>query len=250
MWKGFDMSHKIMVIDDLADRSHNCEILLDTTEGLKESEYKARVPKQCKLLLGAQYSLLRPQFTTYRPIALQRRSLQARAQRILVSMGGSDPFDTTSWVLRCIEQADIKLEIDVIIGAFAPHSAQVKQQISRMKTNVRLYFQVENMAELMSEADIAIGTAGTTSWERCCLGLPAIVLVTEENQRQVAETLHNLGVIISLGWFADLHENQLIETLKNLINNQQLRSEIGETAASICDGKGVWRVAESMLNAD
>jgi UDP-2,4-diacetamido-2,4,6-trideoxy-beta-L-altropyranose hydrolase len=241
-------SNRVMVIDDLANRNHSCDLLLDTTEGRSQKDYFQKVHKHCGLLLGAKYSLLREQFVNYRSKALERRFLNQIVKNILVSFGGSDPSDATSFALRCIEKADIGATIDIILDERSPHTKKVLKQISSMKTLVRLNHRVENMAKYMTRADIAIGAGGITSWERCCLGLPTIVLVTEHNQTQVATNLHNIGAILSLGMFDNVKESDMVGAILNIVSNQQKRFNISENASKICDGNGVKRVVKAIIN--
>jgi UDP-2,4-diacetamido-2,4,6-trideoxy-beta-L-altropyranose hydrolase len=240
MWENMLRPHtdKIMVIDDLAARTHDCDWLLDMTEGRQMDDYRHKVPCNCQFLLGARYALLRPQFAKYRVASLEKREKQRPVKRILVSMGGSDPVDATSWVLRGIEQANVDAKIDVVIGVQAQHIKHIQAQISKMKSQVRLLSQVENMAELMIQADLAIGAGGTTSWERCCLGLPTIILVTEDNQRMIAKNLHHLGAVWSMGWFSDIQSEDFVEQLQKMIVDNDGRYNMSCRASNVCDGGG------------
>ncbi len=241
-------TQNIMVIDDLFERHHDCDLFLDMAVNRRSIDYQKKLPKHCKLLLGTEYSLLRSQFLKYRPIALKRREENQNIMRILVAMGGSDPLNATNWALREIESANIDAEVDVVMGEHAPYSMEIKERITQMKTRVNLHFQIDNMAEFMTQADLAIGAAGTTSWERCCLGLPTLVLVTEDNQKNIAQALHARGAIINLGWFHSIQQNQLKEILIELLKDRKRIFLMAKKAALICDGEGIQRVTREMVH--
>lgn len=236
---------KMMVIDDLADRQHLCDLLLDQTYGRQQQDYQHLVPGNCQMLLGSQYALLRPEFAQWREYSLKRRETP-EFKKLLVTMGGVDQDNVTGHVLEKLENADLPLdmEVTVIMGATAPHIEAVKQQtkILPYKTEVRL--NVSNMAEIMANADLAIGAAGATSWERCVLGLPSIVVVLAGNQVDIANTLTEKGIAIASN----------IKSLKIAVEKMKVMSDhdvrdMSLRAADIVDGLGVKRVSFIMREA-
>jgi len=185
---------RLMVIDDLVDRPHDCDILLDQTFGRQPDEYDALTPDECRVLAGTRYALLRPEFAAGRPSALARRAAGEGIDHVLVSMGGFDPENRTHDVLETLADTPYarRLTVTVVVGADSAVSPNPLRGRFR-KLDIRQ--QVANMAELMAAADLAIGAGGTTSWERCCMGLPSLVCVLADNQRDIARQLAAAGAI-------------------------------------------------------
>lgn len=238
--------HKLMVIDDLANRVHACDFLLDQTFGRAAADYRPLVPANCMLLCGSQYALLRPEFAALRPYSIQRRDRRF-CREMLITMGGVDKDNATRQVLQalcdCPLHADCR--ITVVMGSNAPWLNEVRTQAQDMPWPTQVLVGISNMAKLMADSDLVIGTAGATSWERCCLGVPAIILVLAENQRKVAQELEQAGAarIINLGQSVT---KGLREHLFQLINDSEQLLQMSERAASILDGVGVDAVISKM----
>ena len=181
---------KLMVIDDLADRAHACHVLLDQTFGRTADDYRAWVPADCRLLCGSKFALLRPEFAALRPYSLQRRT-HPRLKQLLITMGGVDKNNATGQVLIALRQCSLPEDcsITVVMGTTAPWLNEVRQQAHDMPWPADVQVGVKDMARLMADSDLAIGAAGATSWERCCLGLPTAMLVLADNQRGAAMLL-------------------------------------------------------------
>ena len=236
----------VVVIDDLADRSHDCDLLLDQNYSREKADYDLLVNDTCSRLIGPKFALLREEFPLMRPISLRRRA-DARIKTILISMGGGDKDNVTSRVLQGLRSCDPNLdfEIKVVLGALALNIESVKRVASSLPWSVSILVNVTNMAELMMESDLAIGAAGGTSWERCCLGLPAITLVLAENQRLISEGLSGKGAAFT----CDLNNLEL--NLGSLINrfftDPDLLKTMSRKAAGITKGDGVNRVADEIM---
>lgn len=230
---------KLMVIDDLADRPHTCDVLLDQTFGRDAADYRAHVPADCRLLCGSQYALLRPEFAALRPYSLQRRA-RPSLRELLITMGGVDKDNATGQVLQALRTCPLPADcrITVVMGSTAPWLEEVRAQAQDMPWPTRVLVGVSDMAQLMADSDLAIGAAGATSWERCCLGLPTIMVVLAENQRKVAQGLERSGGVklIKLGQSAT---TQLRELLFPLINDPAQLLHMSDCAASVVDGSGV-----------
>lgn len=234
----------LMVIDDLADREHDCDLLLDQNLGAIEGDYRPKIPSHCRVLVGARYALLRPQFARHRTYSLSRRR-QGVPRRILVTLGGVDKDNATELVLRSLERCVLPndTEITVVMGQHAPWANAVLGQADRMSWKTAVASNVEDMASVMSDADLAIGAAGSTSWERCSLGVPTILMVLAENQRMVARKLEAEGAakVVELG--ADF-ESKLGGIVERLFSDKAALEAMSERAAAICDGKGSLAVAD------
>jgi UDP-2,4-diacetamido-2,4,6-trideoxy-beta-L-altropyranose hydrolase len=225
---------KIMVIDDLADRLHDCDLLLDQNqyEGL-ERRYDGLVPDHCERLLGPRYALLRPEFAAARKTLRHR---DGRVRRIFIFFGGIDLSNETAKALEAIRwmnRSDIT--VDVVVGVSNPRVDQIRE-ICQGMPNASFHLQVENIAELMALADLAIGAGGTTTWERCCLGLPSIVLVLSDNQREVAKAMAATGAMRNLGWHADVTSMDLAEALRMGLVSPDCLNAMSERSLAIMGG--------------
>jgi UDP-2,4-diacetamido-2,4,6-trideoxy-beta-L-altropyranose hydrolase len=238
----------IMVIDDIANRQHDCDLLLDQNYCLNRNRYKRLTPQHCTQLLGPQYVLLRPQFReTRKDLKKCHPERKLGRRRLFVFLGGSDPGNVTYKVLRAIQMFETPdIAVDVVIGSSNPHRCEVETLISLMPC-ATCHVQVENMAELMATADIGVGAAGITTWERCCVGLPSIVIILAENQRKVAETLDKSRVVINLGWHETLTESDLKKAIEKLIKNTEVRTMMSIKSQEIVDGRGTERVIAKMM---
>jgi UDP-2,4-diacetamido-2,4,6-trideoxy-beta-L-altropyranose hydrolase len=221
---------KIMVIDDLADRQFNCDVLLNQNLGTQIEDYKDKVPDDCELLLGCDYALLRPEFPNLREKALIKRKNTKVIKNILISMGGSDITNKTYDILQ--EVSD-DLNIVVILGGISPHNKMIKNY-AKSRKNVKVVVDADNISRLMFDADLAIGAGGSTSWERCCLGLPTLLYVLAENQRKIAGNLEELGAVKIV--------DNLKVNLQNILNNFSFWQIMSEKAQTVCDGIGVKRI--------
>ena len=220
---------KIMVIDDLADRRFDCDILLNQNLGIKRENYKENVPVNCELLLGCDYALLRPEFSNLREKALEKRKNTKEIKNILISFGGCDSENITYNILK---EIGTEFDIVVVLGKSSPHNELI-QNYAKDK-NIKVIINASNMAELMLDADLAFGASGSTSWERCCMGLPTLLFVTADNQRKIADNLEQLGAVKII---VNLEEN-----LINFLNNFSIWKAMSEKAQIICDGIGVKRI--------
>jgi UDP-2,4-diacetamido-2,4,6-trideoxy-beta-L-altropyranose hydrolase len=236
---------KLMVIDDLANRKHDCDLLLDQNYSKNEDRYNGLVPENCIQLLGPEYAILRPQFQKARENLIKR---DGGVNRILVFMGGVDSKNITSKILRAINMLGRSgIAIDVVIGNLNPYHDEIKTQASHMP-NTNCHLNIENMAEMMVAADLCIGGCGTATWERCYLGLPSIVLVLAENQRKIAENLDDEGAIINLGWCQNVKDSSITECISELINNPGKVQSMTDNSRNLVDGEGVNRVCDAMIS--
>jgi UDP-2,4-diacetamido-2,4,6-trideoxy-beta-L-altropyranose hydrolase len=234
-----DVADRIFAIDDLG-RHHDCRLLLDQNCGNPtHALYAGRVSPQCELLLGAEFALLRPDFAALRANSLQRH--RDSVSRLLVFMGGSDPSNETCKALHGVgRSAMANLTVDVAIGSGNPHRQAVANACAAMD-RATLHVQTKQMAQLMSEADCAIGAAGTATWERCVLGLPALVTVLAENQTAIAEAVDAAGGHRLLGRQREVTADHYAQALRALDAADLAR--MSRAAAAICDGGGAERVA-------
>lgn len=235
---------KIMVIDDLANRSHDCDLLLDHNLQ-KDGRYSGHIPAECCCLIGPRYALLRPQFAAARQ---HLRARDGRVSRVLVFFGGADAGGETLKALSALAALDRSdLVVDVIIGQTNPHRRDIASAC-RSLPNTTLHCQVEDMATRMAEADLFLGAGGTSSLERCCVGLPAVVLATAENQISQSQALACAGAQIFVGPAMHVTPDSLSGLLDHILRLPELVSHISEQARALVDGRGSGRVADHILN--
>jgi len=229
---------KLMVIDDLADRKHQCDLLLDQTYGRQPQDYQKLVPDNCQMLLGSHYALLRPEFAQWREYSLKRRE-NPEFKKLLITMGGVDQNNVTGQVLGELGNCDLSLdmEITVIMGGTAPHLEAVQQQAKTLPYKIEVKSNVNNMAEIMANADVSIGAAGATTWERCCLGLPSILVVLAKNQKFAALKIQESDAVLVADSIDDILKKLISIDLKCL----------AKISAGLCDGLGVRKLVRYIV---
>lgn len=234
---------QIMVIDDLADRAHECAVLLDQNLGRSVDDYTDLVPEYCDRFIGPDYALLRPEFLQFRLPSLKRRR-DTELRRILISMGGTDTPNTTTEVLKSLEVSGLpsSIQLDVIMGTTAPWLDEVQKVSQKSRFDIHVSTGVRNMAERMCLADLSIGAAGSTSWERCVLGLPSVLVCQAQNQYEILEALSDSGAVMKLDLPFDNAE--LVDVVNRFFQETNLLECMAEKAARVCDGMGVCRVIE------
>jgi len=236
-WETAQRPHcsKIMVIDDLADRLHDCDLLLDQTFGRQPEEYQPLVPEYCTILCGSRYALLRPEFAQWRPYSLKRRK-KKELRHLLITMGGVDRGNATGMILDALTTDCLPEDcrISVVMGRNAPWLNQVRQQAGQLPWSTDVRVDVTDMARLMADSDLAIGAAGATSWERCCLGLPTLLMVLADNQIKIAHTLFEAQAASVLD-FASC-SGRLRDVLRTFDGKKLF--EMSGFAADVCDGSG------------
>ncbi len=238
-------ARRIMVIDDLADRPHACDLLLDQNLGRKAEHYGGFLKGKPTTLIGPRYALLRPDFAALRPRSLARRQSNPQLRRLLITMGGVDKDNATGQVLAALHACTLPadLHITVVMGPHAPWLAQVQGQVAQMPWFTEILVGVNHMAQLIAKSDLAIGAAGSTSWERCCLGLPTIQIVLAQNQESIARALSKEGAAVML------HGQAIVQKLPTIINTiaspDRLRT-ISTASSAITQGNGTAFVSDYM----
>ena len=237
-----------LVVDDLADREHDCDLLLNQNFQTEASgRYRGSVPSRCRLLLGPRFALLRDEFRQWR----ERSEIRSGpVSRVLVCFGGSDTENHTRRAIEALSGAAARgFAVDVVIGAAHPDPDGVRAACAAL--GFAFHLQSGRMAELMARADLALGAGGATTWERCCLGVPALVFGVADNQREQVREAARAGVIVAPDVPADGISAPLIERhCRALIENGALRSGVSRRAMEAVDGKGVGRVIRHVLGVD
>lgn len=232
---------RLLVVDDLADRSHAADVLLDPMLGHGVAEHAGKVPAGCDLLLGPDYALLSPAFARERGESLTRRTRPA-LDRVMVAMGGYDPEDVTGRVLAVLREVLPDVAVDVVLGAQAVHLDRIR---ARVGGPVRLHVATPHMATLLRDCDLVIGAGGTSAWERCCLGVPSLMVQLADNQTEVIGSLVRQGAALALGGVDDGLEARLRAALVACADGRVLAT-MSAAAARVTDGRGVERVCDVM----
>lgn len=238
---------KIMVIDDLDDRPHDCDLLLD----LGAVTERARLPAAARspaprTLTGPDFALLREEF------AAARRASGPRLKgvsRILAAFGGSDPTGETEKAIaaiRALRRADIYA--DIVVGSMNPRR-QAIESLCAEQPRLAFHAGPRNLAELMSRADLGVGAAGGTAWERCCLFLPSVIIAVAANQNAIAEGIAGRGAAVNLGWHEGVGVATLRDALEALSAAPERVAELSRSAGELVDGEGVRRVLSAMEEA-
>jgi UDP-2,4-diacetamido-2,4,6-trideoxy-beta-L-altropyranose hydrolase len=236
------MASRIMVIDDTADRMHDCDVLLDQNFYLKaDTRYVGKVPPACALLLGPRYALLRDEFRVWRTKTKPRTG---PVKRILVFLGGMDAENHTGRTIEILSQiCGTKIAIDVVIGA--EHSKREQIESLCMQRQFRCHVETSHMAELMANADFCIGAGGSATWERMALGLPTLTKCIAQNQRQLIEDCAKNGFLIAAG---SMFEDELTAATKicAILAQEELLVTISKKCMELVDERGTLRVLRAL----
>lgn len=227
-----DLAKRRLVIDDLANRHYDCEVLLDSTYLRQPFDYEGLCPSNTRLLLGADYILLREQFL-HRRVNLDK--LQRDSDRLFIHFGAVDHLNMTAKTLSLLEAIEWPGKVDIVLSSEAKFLKQIKTLVMRHQS-WHLYVDIDNMADVMAACNAAIGAGSTNSWERCSLGLPSLVIQVADNQSDIIDSLHQAGAIT-------------VSTAEKLMTDLPifLKSDLktmAKNAFNVCDGLGVSRTLD------
>lgn len=241
-----ERASRIMVIDDLADRNHHCDVLLDQNLYNESFDgYRELVPAHCQLMIGPKFAILRDEFIQQRA-KLRKRS--GVVQRIVVYFGGFDFFNYTTLGIQALikllaNKTGKVIEVDVVIGGAHAQAAEIARLCDQYKFN--LHKQIDNMAELFAQADLCIGAGGISTWERCSVGLPSIVLCVADNQQ--SQLRH--AALEGLLYAPQLGEDKIASLsahISSCLENPQLLMHLSNNALQAVDAKGIRRIAHKL----
>jgi len=228
------LARRILAIDDLADRPHDCDVLLDQNlHDSPETRYVGLVAASTRVFVGPQYALLRPEFERVAP-----RVRDSGLRRMLIFFGGAD---RTNEALKLVQALGVLAERSpptvMVLGAINPHAQEVRRSALALE-RLRLIVSTTEMAHLMDEADLAVGTCGGAAWERCLLGLPTLVVVSAENQRDDARILHSLGAVRNLGNACDVGVSEWAGQIAAVQEDPAGLKAMSRAAAAVMQGRG------------
>jgi len=238
------VAHKIMAVDDIADRVHDCDLLLDQNYFQEpDKRYKGLLPEKCKTLLGPKYALLRPEFREVINFTNMRGN---GVGRVLVYFGGNDPENITGMALEALCSPELShLLVEIVTGPNNKHLEKLSKQVQN-RSGARLHIQPEYFTELLLRSDLGVGAGGTTTWERLCLGLPSIVITVAKNQEPFAADLDKDGYITWLGRKEDITVTDIKNVVLSKISELKARNFLPAFPNPV-DGLGAMRVAEQLI---
>ena len=233
----------IAVIEDLPERSHDCDLLIDQGFDRTAEAYASRVPPGTQFLLGPDMAPLRPTFAGLRAEALARRAGGNGLDRVLIAMGLTDIGGISARLVDLVRASLPAITIDVVLG---PQAASLQQLRDRAASDHRLsvLVDIDDMAQRMMVADLAIGAGGGTALERCVLGLPSIVIVLAENQRPAARAMARDGAVLTIET-----PETLAAALPGLLQGLtgERLAQMSARSAQLCDGRGASRIADALI---
>ena len=237
----------LMVIDDLANRKHDCDFLLDQNFYLNALQRYENLLTDSQTFLGPNYCLLKKSLLKIR---YQRQILgkidSQLVSRVLIFMGASDNHNITLQIISAIKDSGWEGHVDVVLGSLNPRKEFFQKECQNL--GYFFYFQPSNYFELLVQADLVIGAGGTSTWERCCIGLPTITISIAENQLRACQDLHQLGIIYFLGQCNEIRKINISESFLDLIRNQEKRKNMINKGLELVDGKGAERVTQAILS--
>ena len=238
-------SRRVLVIDDLADRKHDCHILVDQNwqDPDKSMSYSQLVPETCTCLVGPRYALLSNEYAQQRALQPPRTGT---VERLLIFFGGSDPGNLTATALNALSKPRFQhLKLDVVIGVNHPDSESIRQAVGA-RAGGRAHAGLPSLAKLMGQADLMIGAGGVTTWERMCLGLPAIVVGVASNQTAISSRLDAAGFINYLGPADRVTEEEIAAAVDWSIANPPSLAAQSVSGMKLVPGDGTMAVCRAM----
>ncbi len=242
---GMAAGKPVLVIDDLADRPLGADLVVDSGPERKAADYLGKAPDDARLLLGPSFAPVRPEFAALRGPALAWRG--EPVQRILVAMGLTDVGGITARVVERLRSRVGDIGLDIVLGAAAPSTPGL-EKIARRDPRLMLHVDTPHMARLTAEADLGVGAAGSSTWERCTLGLPSLMVVVANNQRGAARAMAERGAALVADATAPTFDADFDRALMRLLRDAEVRRQLAAASAEVCDGLGAGRTAEAFLN--
>jgi UDP-2,4-diacetamido-2,4,6-trideoxy-beta-L-altropyranose hydrolase len=238
---------RLIVFDDLANRKHFCDILVDPTPGRAAVDYQRFIPSRAQALLGPRFAMVHRAYREKRAAACRRQVKGIAVRRILVSMGSTDPTDATSSVIESIKTLGSNVRVDVILGAGAPHRERIA---GRLAANMRLCVEPDELDRIVAEADVAIGAPGSSSFERFVVGLPSILIPVANNQMHNARAMDKAGAAMVLPT-PILNDAQAFgSVIAGFIADKSGRIALSRAASQLTDGRGAERLLVALSNID
>lgn len=234
---------RILVIDDLADRPHDADMLLDQNLQSGPARYAGLLPAHCRTLIGPRYALLRRGFAE----AAQRPPRDGTVRRILACVGGGDPKHVLPRILDAWEALGSgRPALDIALGAQSPELDTLRQHCADLPA-CTLHVDTGGMPDLMAQADLLLCGGGTINWERCCVGLPSVMIEIAANQRENIQLLASARTGVAAGSVDSISAEAVTTLLRRLCVRPSILRRMGLRGRRLVDGQGARRVAVAML---
>lgn len=235
-----------LAVDDLADRRLGVDLVLDAGPARTAADYDGLIEPGAGLLLGPGWAPVRPGFAAAREAAMARRADSAVVSRVLVSLGLTDLHGITARVVNRLLPRLGDAALDIVLGRTAPSLAELERLAARDQ-RLTLHIETDAMAALCAAADLAVGAGGSSTWERCTVGLPSVTVLLADNQAPGVTPLTEAGAAEVVDARADDFEAAFDRAFTGLMRSPERRARMGKAAASLCDGTGAERAAEAFL---
>lgn len=217
------------------------DLLLNQNIGAENIDYD--LPEQ-QLLRGPKYVLIRREFLKSMP---SERTL-GRCVRVLVTMGGEDLGNVTLKALQALDAAAPDASVKVLAGAANPHLHSLESEIRSSSMDIKLLRAVEDMSQLLEWADLCISAGGSSCWELCLYGIPAVLVATADNQLGIVQGLDEYGAAVYAGWHEDVSRQDLAGECARVLGDRDLRIRMSRQGQKLIDGKGAARVADQLFD--
>jgi len=235
----------LFAMEDIPNRKHVCQLLLDPTISRKKQEYAELIPNDCITLLGENYTLLRREFNElHKKIITNKKRPKAIVENILIFFGGTDPTGATYQIAKALP---LNYKITALLNPISPAYSQVKR-LTYICPHITLIDYCEDMANFMLKFDLIIGAPSSNSWERCCLGIPALTFTLADNQKDIAKIMQKHGAAVNFGSVTASNIEQLIDTLQKLQQQPSNLQAMSDNATKLCDGLGAQRISKEIIN--
>lgn len=234
----------LLSIDDIAGTFYCSDIVLNQNINASREMYEGKTADNTRLLLGPHYALLRSEF---RKLATVKRDFE-EVHNVLVTFGGADRDNQTLKTLKAMEEIERDFSVTAVLGYSNEYADSVREYAASSGREIEVLRNADNMSELMVKADLAVTSGGSTSWELCCLGLPALQIILAENQADIVEELDRREMTVNLGWYDRVTGSDISSALLKLIDDRNMRITLSRNGQSAVDGKGVQRVALEIVD--
>jgi len=231
----------LISVDDLANITFPSDIVINQNIYAKDLEYHFLTGKT-KFLLGPKYALLREEFAN-----LGKRKINEKVQNILVTLGGSDPFNLTPNILNVLDRIKEDFNITIVIGHFFDNVSGIENKVKKMSKKVKLIYNFSQMANLMLSSDLAITGGGVTLYELAATGTSALAFCLADNQYKNVTGMAEASVMIDMGWGSKFDEENFYKKINELLKDYQLRKKMSKSGQKLVDGKGSWRVSKIIM---
>ena len=237
---------KLFAIDDLANRDHYVDYIIDQNAGRTETDYKIHNLNRGKILSGTRFAIINQDIADYRDKALRIRK-KINNKNILINFGSSSHESLYSQFIKSlISNGDMQGKSISLLSSNKT-SNEFKDLLDSLKVRLLTSLSPIELAKLYISSDFCIGAGGVSALERCCLGLPSGVVCIAKNQYLGSVQLEKKGCIKLLNNFPDLTVS--IDIIKNLLNDDDQLKDLSTNSFNEVDGSGLKRILSEVESA-